>query len=522
MIIILAIALTIITAVWVSTGTHRSRPGPGFYPVGSAILLTATLTTTAIALTIGVFLAFGRHLVLHDMTSWWIGMGFTALTVAILFRIVSFPMGPNYAAVFRQSPSNSAWILMWATSIFGVCLLAAVVDERILEHARAGWYLFAWILAQVLMCIGFMCFADVLPELVGADGNYTLTQLRWQSGVVLLLGSGAFRGTRRNVIKRDRLLAFVTISQVTLAFAHLWSVLGGNRYTIISAVAGTLIPSGYLVMVFGLLSGHVSLLRRERQLNDELGKQIEELHRTEAALRRSNADLEQFAYVASHDLREPLRNMSAFVELLVRAYRRNELSIHGDRYVEFITAGARKMEALISGLLAYARVGSSNESTVEELVDLNATLDEAVSSLSSLIADAGATINRPALPIVVGNPGQLQQVFQNVLENSLKYRRTDVPLKIDIAVSSREYEWMFRFQDNGQGFKSEYAERIFGIFKRLHGAEIPGTGIGLAVCRAVIARHNGRIWAEAEPGRGATICFTLPHSAVSSRTAAEQ
>lgn len=514
-IFVLTIALAIVSVIWVLTETHRNRLAPGFYPVGSAIVLTASLTTTAISLAIGVFLAFGRHLVLHDMTSWWIGMGFTALAVALLFRLISFPIGPNHAAVLNQSPSSSAWILMGATSVFGFCLLAAVVDERKCRHVRALWPVLAWTAFHALVFAAFMRFADLLPELVLVNGSYTPAQLGWQSGVVLLLGTGAFLGVRRHITRNDSFLTCVILAQITLSFAHLWSVLGRNRYTLISAVAGALIPSGYLVMVFGLLSDYVSLLRRERRFNDELGKQIEELHRTEAALRRSNADLEQFAYVASHDLREPLRNMSAFVELMVRAYRRNQLNIHGDRCVEFITAGARRMEALIAGLLAYARIGNPNESAVEECVDLNTTLNEAVNSLRTLINDANATITRAELPIVRGHPGQLQQVFQNLLENSLKYRRVDLPLRIEIQVVSREHDWVFRFQDNGQGFRSEYADRIFGIFKRLHGAEIPGTGIGLAVCRAVIDRHNGQIWAEAEPDKGTTIFFTLPHTTAS-------
>ena len=401
---------------------------------------------------------------------------------------------------------------MVATTILGICLLAAVVDDRERQHARPLWPVLAWTAAHALVFIAFMRFGDVLPELVRVNGSYTAVQLGWQSCIVLLLGLGAFFGIRRHITKSDRFLAFVVLSQIALAFAHFWSVLGGNRYSLISAVAGTLIPAGYLVMVFGLLSDYVLLLRRERTLNYELGRQIEDLHRTEAALRRSNADLEQFAYVASHDLREPLRNMSVFVELLVRAYRRNQLDSYADRCLEVITAGARRMEVLIAGLLAYARIRSPYESTVQETVDLNTTLDEAVSGLTTLIADANATIVREPLPVVRGNPGQILQVFHNLLENSLKYRRADVPLKIQVGVGSRDQQWVFRFQDNGQGFKSEYADRIFGIFKRLHGAEIPGTGIGLAVCRAVIDRHGGEIWAEAEPDSGTTVYFTLPQS----------
>ncbi len=515
---VLTIALTLVTFAWIATETYRNRLPPGFYPIGSAVLLTATLTATVISLAVAVFLAFGRHLVFHDLTSWWIGMGSTALAVAVLFRFVSFPVGPNHGALLRQPPSSSAWILMFATTVFGCCQLAAIVNHRQRRPTHSLWPVMVWLTANALIFAALIRFGDVLPELVRADGSYTAAQLVWQSGVVLLLGSSALLAISRHVMNNDPLLTCVVISQITLAFAHLWSVLGGNRFTLISAVAGSLIPFGYLVMVFGLLSDYAALLRRERRLNTDFARQIEELRLTETALRRSNADLEQFAYVASHDLREPLRNMSISVQLLVRAYRRNQLEIYGDRCLEFITAGAARMEALIAGLLEYARVGSQYEETLEEGVDLNSIFNEAVTDLRTLVAHANALIECDHLPTIYGNRVQLQQVFQNLLENSLKYRRPDIRPRIEMRVISQERAWVFRFQDNGQGFKSDYADRIFGIFKRLHGPEIPGTGIGLAVCRAVIDRHGGQIWAEAEPEKGTTISFTLPHTKTSSLT----
>ena len=392
-----------VSFVWVLTGAHRNRPAPGFYPIGSTILLTATLTTTAVSLTIENIIAFGRHLVLHDMTSWWIGMGLSAMAVAIPFRIISFPTGPNQAAV------------VGLPKYLGLDSDGGHNHPGYLPAGRSCRRTGTPACPPALACSGLdsgpcsrIYSFHALWRCIARAGPCEWQLHRGPARMAILYRPaprpGRFLRNSASYRKSDRFLAFVVLSQIALAFAHFWSVLGGNRYSLISAVAGTLIPAGYLLMVFGLLSDYVLLLRRERTLNYELGKQIEDLHRTEAALRRSNADLEQFAYVASHDLREPLRNMSVFVELLVRAYRRNQLDTYADRCLEVITAGARRMEVLIAGLLAYARIRSPYESTLQETVDLNTTLDEAVSGLTTLIADANATIVREPLPIVPRQP----------------------------------------------------------------------------------------------------------------------
>jgi light-regulated signal transduction histidine kinase (bacteriophytochrome) len=167
------------------------------------------------------------------------------------------------------------------------------------------------------------------------------------------------------------------------------------------------------------------------------------------------------------------------------------------------------MEGLITGLLTYARA-TTGQQNHRQLIQLGEPLSQALANLDTALAECGAEITHDPLPSVLANPTQMVQVFQNVLGNALKYRRPDVPPRIHVAVEAGRAEYILAVRDNGQGFKPEYAERIFGIFKRLHGPSVPGTGIGLAICKAIIDHHGGRIWAEASPGQGATLYFTLP------------
>ena len=230
--------------------------------------------------------------------------------------------------------------------------------------------------------------------------------------------------------------------------------------------------------------------------------------RTEEALRRSNADLEQFAYVASHDLQEPLRTVAAFTQLLARGIE-DKLDDKHRQYVDLIVGGARKMSDLISDLLLYSQMTSGEQ--VPERVDAAKALQTAIENLRSAIEESGARIVQDTLPTVRADRLQLTQVFQNLLSNAVKYRQTRVSPEVRIAAEKRDGEWLFSVRDNGRGFEPEYADRIFGIFKRLHrDGAIPGTGIGLAICKTIVERHGGRIWAEAQTAQGATIYFTLP------------
>jgi signal transduction histidine kinase len=226
-------------------------------------------------------------------------------------------------------------------------------------------------------------------------------------------------------------------------------------------------------------------------------------------LNRSNAELEQFAYVASHDLQEPLRKVASFCQALERRYH-GQLDERADQYIEFAVDGAKRMQVLINDLLAFSRVGRSGRAL--ELVDLNEALDEARASLAQALEDAGASVLTEPLPSVRGERALLVSLFQNLIGNAIKFRSTEPPVvRISATAEETERQWQFSCTDNGIGVDPEYAERIFVIFQRLHTKETyPGTGIGLAMCRKIVEYHGGRMWLDPSHTVGAQFLFTLP------------
>lgn len=232
------------------------------------------------------------------------------------------------------------------------------------------------------------------------------------------------------------------------------------------------------------------------------------------ALARSNKELEQFAYVASHDLQEPLRKVSSYTELLAKRYA-GRLDANADKFIHYIVDGATRMQILIQDLLTYSRVGRAE--LVLQPTDLSVIVEQVVADLEQAIHDTGVTVTTRNLPTVMVNPKQMTQVFQNLISNGIKYHGSEPP-RIEIAATQRDQEWVVAVRDNGIGFDPQNAERIFQIFQRLHTrAEYSGTGIGLAICKMSVERHGGRIWAESQPGQGATFSFTLPVRPINDR-----
>ncbi|RLC93830.1 MAG: hypothetical protein DRI39_04605 [Chloroflexi bacterium] len=233
----------------------------------------------------------------------------------------------------------------------------------------------------------------------------------------------------------------------------------------------------------------------------------EKLTQLMTELSRSNAELEQFAYVASHDLQEPLRMVSSFLQLLARRYE-GKLDEEADEFIRYAVDGARRMQGLINDLLTYSRVGTRGKPF--EPTDCEEVLEQALANLHIAIEESGATVTHGPLPTVVADEGQLVQLLQNLVGNALKFRR-DEPPRVHIGAEQAGDMWVFSVSDNGIGISPEYCDRIFILFQRLHSRdEYPGTGIGLAVCKKIVERHGGRIWVESEVGKGATFRFTLP------------
>jgi signal transduction histidine kinase len=283
-------------------------------------------------------------------------------------------------------------------------------------------------------------------------------------------------------------------------------------------------PSGRTLRILELLKpiGNMTLLERPVRVNTLLtvarsalrGRErqyqirdyLVERKKSEEALERSNEDLERFAYAASHDLKEPLRLIGSYVQLLKKRYA-GEMGEDADEYINYVVSSVKRMDELIGDLLAYSRVGTSERNFEEN--DCEAILKWTIMNLQMAINETGALVTYDPLPTVCGDQSQMVQLFQNLLSNAIKYRGEEPP-RIHVSAVRQKDEWVFSVRDNGLGIDPKYHKQVFGIFKRLHGRERPGTGIGLAICQRIVERHGGRLWVESEPGRGSTFFFTIP------------
>jgi light-regulated signal transduction histidine kinase (bacteriophytochrome) len=239
----------------------------------------------------------------------------------------------------------------------------------------------------------------------------------------------------------------------------------------------------------------------ERILAEHLLKKVND------DLTRSNAELERFAYVASHDLQEPLRMVTSYLQLLVRRYR-DQLDDDAIEFINYAVDGSTRMKTLINDLLAYSRVGTRGKEF--QLVDCNEVLNRVLFTLQPAAEQANAEITHDSLPAILADEIQIEQLFQNLVGNALKFHGEQAP-KIHIGVKKEDENWVFWVHDNGIGVDPQFFDRIFIIFQRLHNREqYQGTGIGLAISKRIVERHGGRIWIESEPGQGATFYFTFP------------
>jgi len=252
-------------------------------------------------------------------------------------------------------------------------------------------------------------------------------------------------------------------------------------------------------------------LQAEAQAREQAQAELQhanaELEHVAAALRRSNADLEQLAYVASHDMQEPLRMVASYLQLVSRRYG-DRLDADGHEFIGYAVDGAKRMQAMINDLLVLSRV--STKARPFAPADCTQILDTARIQLQLAIAESGATITADTLPTVHGDATQLLQLFQNLLANAIKFRGDQAP-QVHVSAQATEEGFCIAVSDNGIGIAPEHFQRVFVLFQRLHGRnEYPGTGIGLALCKRIVERHGGRIWVESGAGRGSIFRFTLP------------
>lgn len=273
---------------------------------------------------------------------------------------------------------------------------------------------------------------------------------------------------------------------------------------------GVLIPVELVVELYRDAGGHPQYLYGFVTDITERKRAENELRQTATELARSNAELEQFAYIASHDLQEPLRAVAGTVQLLQQRYA-GQLDSRADEFIEHAVDGASRMQTLINDLLNFSRVGTRSRSF--QPTNCDTILKQVLANLAVAIAESGAVVTADTLPTVMADATQLSQLLQNLISNAIKFRRNGCAPAIHIGVVQQVEAYLFSLSDNGIGMESQYFERIFGVFQRLHTRrDYPGTGIGLAICKKIVERHGGSIWVESEPGQGSTFYFTLPCS----------
>ena len=245
---------------------------------------------------------------------------------------------------------------------------------------------------------------------------------------------------------------------------------------------------------------------KESREHREKKAQEEQLASYARELERSNKELEEFAYLASHDLQEPLRMVGSFLQLLQQRYQ-DRLDGQANEYIYYAVEGAARMKRLINDLLNYSR--TKREWLIEQ-VDITCTVRDALQNLAASVNESGAVVHYENMPVLAADPGQMLQLFQNLIGNAIKFRKKDGKPVINISASKMNASWLFAVEDNGIGIHQQYSDKIFVIFKKLHGKErYEGTGIGLAIAKKIVERHGGKIWFESLPGQGTTFYFTL-------------
>jgi signal transduction histidine kinase len=431
-----------------------------------------------------------------------LGAGLTG--VIALVALWQFIFGGPPTGGLGFGTQQSAWSGMTLTSSLGFLMIG--ISLLVLDRPRR--HRWAEALALVSAAISMLAIAGYLYQAEAFQGQMPL----YAAVVIFLVSGGIFcvradRGLMAKVtsnsfggIMARRLLPATLLIPLVLG----WLQHEGQRAGLYEAEPGLALFTVADVALFLLVIwwGVNSLHRM-----DTKRRQAEyELQETAAKLARSNADLEQFAYVASHDLKEPLRAISGSVQILQERYSAS-LDGDADEVIKHTVDGATRMQTLIDDLLTYSRL-STREAPLES-ADCSRTVQTALANLEMAIQESKAVITHDVLPVIKGDPTQLLQVFQNLINNAIKYR-SERTLKIHVGAEEHESEWLFSVRDNGIGIAPQYATRIFRIFQRLHTRkEYSGTGIGLAVCKKIVERHGGRIWVESEPEEGSTFYFTL-------------
>ena len=421
------------------------------------------------------------------------------------------------------------WTRVFATFVGGALFAMTWLPERFLPRKHLKTAIVLTVLLSLLAGALMMVFADQLPLAFTHGGDHLPAPriVNLLGGVFFLFASFRFYQLSLAGRMKENLLFCCHCLLFGLAgFSYVLSNLWDAQWWLFHALRlfAYCVLLVYTAAIFREL--HQALQTANDQLEVKVGERTAELITVNTALQddirkreeaedllaaknielaRINEELEQFASIAAHDLQEPLRTISNYLDLFHQRFpeRMDEKAI---KYMNHIKAGTSRMQSLISDLLRYSRVGKAVliETDAQEIFDLT------ISGLGNVIEESGALITRDKLPVLVVDRSQLSQVFQNLLANAIKFRGTESP-RIHVSVVQLDGQWQFSVRDNGIGLESQYSQQIFQLFRRLHPRdEYPGTGLGLAICKKIVERNQGRLWVSSEPGRGSTFFFTLP------------
>jgi len=421
---------------------------------------------------------------------------FTFVIVAFLMCLLSSCIGPIgivLAGVAPWSKFTTIWFTWWLGDTAGVLVVTPLILSWVRQPIvkwTARQYVELACLSVMLVVVSSLALGEWLQS---AHSDYPLFFL-----IIPMLMWAALRFGRRIAI---------TAVVVTSGIALWEAVNGAGPFARQNANESLLLLQAFIGVVTVTMLAMAATVAERRKAEDSLSRLNESLRRRAEELARSNAELEQFAYVASHDLQEPLRMVASYVQLLEGRYR-DKLDPKADKYFFYAIDGAKRMQSMIRDLLRYSRVGRVDEPV--QPVDCAKPLAAALSNLKLVIEETGARITVSRLPRTMGDPVQIAQLFQNLLENAIKFSR-DGPPRVHVSCERKGEEWVVSISDNGIGIEPQHAEEIFQIFRRLNEREsYSGTGIGLAITRKIVERHGGRIWVESSPGAGSTFRFTLP------------
>ena len=412
-----------------------------------------------------------------------------------------------YGATNTFSPNRISLITAIELVITSISLL--ILDKKVNKHVPAQYLMILVGILALMVLLGYLYNAPEFYQIYyyNAASIYgglsfmliflAVLAARPETGFMKVLTSGEYGS-----VFGIRILIALAVISIFLG----WSRIVGQNLGYYSAAFGTALYTISILIILSILVWNSILSlnktdRERKEANNELKKNLEELE-------RSNKELQSFTHITSHDLQEPLRTIASYSQLIERRYK-GQLDSDADEFLEYMVSDAKRMKSMIQGLLDYSHVEARSDKFKE--VNTKKALDTALSNLQYSINQCHAEVTHDPLPIIFADECQIVSVFQNLIDNALKFQKRDETPKIHISAKKHDNEWIFSVKDNGIGIEDQYLNIIFEVFKRLHAVgEYEGAGIGLAIVKRIIDRHGGHIWVESSPGYGSTFYFTIP------------